>query len=128
MIDSCGWLEFLADGSLAEEYALYFAEPDEIVTPAIVVYEVSKKVWREQGKEKALTIAAQMHQTKIVPFDASLALCAAGVSLRHGLPMADAVVYATGVQYHCKIVTSDEHFKELPEVIFIPKKPLYGKS
>jgi len=35
VIDSCGWIEFLADGPLAEKYAPYFARPDEIVTPCI---------------------------------------------------------------------------------------------
>jgi len=33
--------------------------------------------------------------------------------------MADAIVYATGVFHKAKIITSDEHFKNLPEVIFI---------
>lgn len=119
LVDSCGWLEFLADGPLAEEYAPYFAKPEEIVTPSIVIYEVTKKVSREEGKEKALFIAAQMQQTKLVPFDASLALVAADASLRWGLPMADAIVYATGLQCGCKVVTSDHHFKELPGTIFI---------
>lgn len=122
LIDSCGWLEFLAEGPLAEEYAPHFAEPGEIITPAIVVYEVTKKVWREQGRDKALLIAAQMQQTRLVPFDDRLALGAVNVSLRWGLPMADAVVYATGLAYGCKVVTSDHHFEELPGVIFIPKK------
>jgi predicted nucleic acid-binding protein len=122
LVDSCGWLEFLADGPLAEEYAPYFAKPEEIVTPSIVIYEVTKKVSREEGKERALFIAAQMQQTKLVPFDGRLALVAADVSLRWGLPMADAIVYATGVECGCKVVTSDHHFKELPGTIFIPLK------
>lgn len=122
LVDSCGWLEFLADGPLAEEYAPYFAKSEEIVTPSIVIYEVTKKVSREEGKERALFIAAQMQQTKLVPFDGRLALVAADVSLRWGLPMADAIVYATGVECGCKVVTSDHHFKELPGTIFIPLK------
>jgi predicted nucleic acid-binding protein len=122
LVDSCGWLEFLADGPLAEEYAPYFNKPEEIITPAIVIYEVTKKIWREQGKEKAFLIAAQMQQTKLVPFDTRLALAAADVSLRWNLPMADAIIFATGAECGCKVVTSDHHFKELPGVIFIPKK------
>lgn len=37
VVDSCGWLEFLADGRWAEEYAAYFSEPEKIVTPSIVI-------------------------------------------------------------------------------------------
>ncbi|NYE58628.1 type II toxin-antitoxin system VapC family toxin [Carboxydothermus ferrireducens] len=121
LIDSCGWLEFLADGPLAEDYAPYFNKPEEIITPTIVIYEVTKKIWREQGKEKALLVSAQMQQTKVVPFDISLALGAAEIALRFGLPMADAIVLATGSAYNYQVVTSDQHFKDLPGVIFIPK-------
>ncbi|MEW6183102.1 MAG: type II toxin-antitoxin system VapC family toxin [Bacillota bacterium] len=118
LVDSCGWLEFLADGPLAEEYTPYFSQREEIVTPSIVIYEATKKISREEGKEKALFIAAQMQQTKLVPFDDRLALVAADVSLRWDLPMADAIVYATGLECGCKVVTSDHHFKELPGTIF----------
>lgn len=119
VIDSCGWLEFLADGPLAGKYAPYFDKPEEIVTPAVVVYEVTKKILREQGKEKAVLIAAQMQQTKLIPFDARPAVSAADLSLRWGLPMADAMVYATAVEYGCGVVTGDQHFKELPGVAFV---------
>ncbi|HBY04465.1 MAG TPA: VapC toxin family PIN domain ribonuclease [Desulfotomaculum sp.] len=119
VVDSCGWIEFLADGPLADDYAPYFAIPDEIVTPSVVVYEVTKKIWREQGKEKAVLIVAQMQQTRIVPFDQYLAIAAAEVSLIRGLPMADAIVYTTGLERGCKVVTGDRHFKDLPGVVFI---------
>ncbi|HIE12002.1 MAG TPA: type II toxin-antitoxin system VapC family toxin [Desulfotomaculum sp.] len=120
LIDSCGWLEFLADGSLAEKYAPYFDKPAEIVTPAVVVYDVTKKILREQGKEKAVLVAAQMQQTRLVPFDARLAVSAAELSLRWGLPMADAIVYATAIECGCGVVTGDNHFRGLPRVVFVP--------
>lgn len=124
VVDSCGWIEFLANGSLAEQYAPYFAKPDEIVTPSVVVYEVTKKIWREQNKEKAVLIAAQMQQTRIVPFDHHLAVAAADASLRWDLPMADAIVYATGIKYGCTVVTGDRHFNGLPGVVFINKEKI----
>ena len=119
VMDSCGWFEYLADSPLAEKYAPYFVKPEEIITPSVVVYEVTKKIWREQGREKAVLIAAQMQQTRVVSFDSQLAVTAAGASLRHGLPMADAIVYATGMECGCTVVTGDRHFKDLPGVVFI---------
>jgi predicted nucleic acid-binding protein len=119
VVDSCGWIEFLADGPLADDYVPYFALPDEIITPLVVVYEVIKKIWREQGKEKAMLIVAQMQQTRIVPLNQHLAIAAADASLHRGLPMADAIVYATGLECGCMIVTGDRHFKGLPGVVFI---------
>jgi predicted nucleic acid-binding protein len=122
LVDSCGWLEYLADGPLAGKYAPYFEKPAEVLTPSIVIYEVTKKIWREQGREKSLFVAAQMQQTKLAPLDERLAVAAAGVSLRWGLPMADAIVYATALQYGSLVVTGDRHFEGLPGVIFISEK------
>jgi len=35
------------------------------------------------------------------------------------LPMADAIVYATGMECGYKVVAGDRHFKDLPGVVFI---------
>lgn len=46
LIDSFGWIEFLANGSLAERYEEYFENLPLVVTPTIVLYEVYKKISR----------------------------------------------------------------------------------
>ncbi len=119
LIDSCGWIEFLVDGKKAGRYEQYFQENEGIVTPTIVVYEVYKKVLRERGKEAAVIVAAQMNSTKVIELSESLSLLAAGLSIEHGIPMADAIVYATGKALECQIVTGDKHFVDLDDVIFI---------
>jgi predicted nucleic acid-binding protein len=63
-----------------------------------------------------------MGKTQIVPFDERLALRAAEASLEHGIPMADAIVYATALAYEATIITSDADFKRLPGVVYLPKK------
>jgi toxin FitB len=118
-VDSAGWVEYFANGPLADDYEKYLDNPEQIVTPVIILYEVYKKVKREQGEENALIAAAQLMKTQIVPFDATLALLAADCSITCALPMADAIVYATALQMKCTVVTSDEHFRNLDNVIFI---------
>lgn len=120
-MDSCGWLEFLADGPLAQAYEGYFEKLEELITPAIVVYEVYRKVKRERGEEDALLVASQMNRTLLVPLTPSLALHAADLSLKHSLPMADAMVYATARMEECQVITSDRHFAGLDGVVFISK-------
>jgi len=41
------------------------------------------------------------------------------VSLKFGLGMADAIIYATAKKERAKLVTSDVHFKGLKDVEFI---------
>lgn len=43
VVDYCGWLEFYTDGPLADQYAGYLNELQNIVTPVIIIYEVYKK-------------------------------------------------------------------------------------
>lgn len=121
LVDSCGWLEFLADGPLAQAYQRYFERLEELVTPTIILYEVYKKIKRERGEEDALLVAAQMHRTRLVQLTPGIALYAADLSLKHFLPMADAIVYATALVEQCQVVTSDQHFAGLDGVVFVVK-------
>ncbi len=121
IVDSCGWLEYFIDGSLAGEYEKYLKKPDELLTPTIVLYEVYKKVKAEKGEKNALLIVAQMGNTEVVSLTDSLALSAADISLKYKIPMADSIIKATADSRNCDIVTSDSHLKDLPNVIYLKK-------
>lgn len=116
VVDSSGWIEFLRNGPKAAAYAVYFKEPGKIITPAIVVYEVYKKIKRERGEETASLCLALMAKSKIVPLDGALAREAADLSLQHSLPMADAMVFATARACDAELVTSDNDFRAIPGV------------
>ncbi len=120
VVDSCGWIEYLADSSLATQYEKYLQKPEEVITPSLVMYEVYKKVKKEKGEELALSVVAQMEKTKVVTLDEEIALLAADLSIGHLLPLADAVVYGTAMREKAKVVTSDSHFKDLDDVVFLP--------
>ena len=122
LVDSSGWIEFFTAGALAGEYSKYVKDPTKIITPTIVLYEVYKKIKRERSEEDALLAVSLINKTSIVPLSESIALLAADVSLRHSLPMADAVVYATALEEDCDIVTSDAHFNGLDRVVFLEKE------
>ena len=120
VVDSCGWIDYLADSSLAPQYEKYLQKPEEMITPSLVIYEVYKKVKKEKGQELALSIVAQMEKTRVVTLDEEIALLAADLSISHLLPLADAVVYATAMREKAQVVTSDYHFKDLDDVVFLP--------
>ncbi len=120
IVDSSGWIDFFANGPRAAEYAKYLrGNPARIVTPTILLYEVYKKVKRERTEEDALVAVSLMNRTRVVPLSESIALLAAEVSLKHALPMADAIVYATAMEQNCKVVTGDAHFKGLDLAVYI---------
>ncbi len=121
VVDSSGWLEFLTDGPLADEYARRLRQPAAVITPTIVMYEVYKHSKRLRGEEGALDAVAAMQKTRVVPLNDELALVAADLSLAHKLPMADAIVLATARLYEAEVVTSDADFEGVADVTYIPK-------
>jgi len=122
VVDSSGWLEFLTDGLLAEEYASRLKQPATVITPTIIMYEVYKHSKRLRGEEGALDAVAAMQKTRVVPLNDELALIAADLSIEYKLPMADPIVLATAQMYEAEVVTSDSDFDGVPGVTYIPKK------
>jgi predicted nucleic acid-binding protein len=119
LVDSSIWIEFLTDGPLAQKCEKYLRDPSKLKTPTIVIYEVYKKIKRERTEEDALLAVSLINRTSVIQLSESIALLAADLSLLNSLPMADAIVYATALEEGCKIVTSDTHFRELENVVFI---------
>jgi predicted nucleic acid-binding protein len=121
VVDSCGWLEWFTDGQLADKYEKYLVDQDNILMPAIILYEVYKILKREVGEEKALLAAGYMKRSPVIPLDEALALTAADIALQDSLAMADAIIVATARASNCKIITSDSDLKNQPNVKYIPK-------
>jgi predicted nucleic acid-binding protein len=118
VVDSSGWVEYLGNGPKADAFAKYLENSEYLFLPAIVVYEVYKKLYREQTlmlAERFLWTALNFQEREII-VDVSLAASAAKTSLRSNLPMADAIIYAAAQAHQAQLITSDAHFAGLPGV------------
>jgi predicted nucleic acid-binding protein len=115
LVDSSGWIEFLGDGPLAEKFAPFFEHEDRLIVPAIVLYEVYKKLLSVRGSRAADRFLSAALRARVVPVDERLALLAARISLDRRLAMADAMIYAAALIAGAHLVTSDKHFQGLPE-------------
>lgn len=122
LIDTCGWIEWFTDGILAEKYAPYFNEIESIIVPTSVQFELYKWVKRVKDEQSALEVVALTEQCQVFSLTTSTALLAADLSLAHQLSFADAIIYATAQNLGAQLITSDDHFEALNDVIFFPKK------
>jgi predicted nucleic acid-binding protein len=118
-----GWIAYLTNDSLADAYADYIASPTDLVTPTVVLYEVSKHALRHSGELAMRFALAAMVKTTVVPLADGLAVAAAQLAVKHKLPLADSIIYATALASGAILVTSDSHFEGLPQVEYIPRKP-----
>jgi predicted nucleic acid-binding protein len=119
IVDSCGWLEWFSNGTLADEYGEHLKDSEAILVPVVVLYEVYKILKREIGEEKALLSSGLMKNSPIIPLEEALAFKAADIALTSSLAMADAMIYATARTHGCPLYTSDVDLKGLPLVHFI---------
>jgi predicted nucleic acid-binding protein len=121
VVDSCGWLEYFADGSNAAFFAPAIQDVDQLIVPTLCVYEVFKVVKVQRGKQAALHVVSMLYSGQILPLNDELALHAAEVSLEYRLPMADSIIYASARSQDATLWTQDEHFKDLPGLKYIEK-------
>jgi predicted nucleic acid-binding protein len=62
-----------------------------------------------------------MQQGLVIDLDATLAVAAAKAGNDHKLPLADSIVYATGLSVDGVVWTRDEDFDGLPDVRFFAR-------
>lgn len=116
VIDSFAWVEYFL-GSVAGGKAKPFIENSEGITPTIVIAELSDKYRREN-----LTFTEDLNfiigKTRVVSLDAKIAQIAGILNherkrkvKRWGL--ADSIILATAREHKARIVTGDEHFRDL---------------
>ena len=119
VVDSSGWLEYLTDDVNAARFAPYLEGNYEVVVPAIVVYEVYKKLLATSGRSAVESFASEASIRANLPLDGTLAIRAATVSVDRRLALADAIVYATALAENAELITGDAHFQGLPGVVVL---------
>lgn len=122
VVDSSGWLEYLADGPNADFFASSIENVRELIVPSIIIYEVFKHVLQQRGEDDALKAAALLAQGEVIDLDVSLALEAARTSAELKLPMADSIILTTARAYNASLLTQDEHFIDIAGTRHVAKK------
>ena len=122
LVDSSAWLEYFADGPNTKHFAPVVKVPEQLVVPTITLYEVFKVVLRESDENAALQACAAMQKGLVIDLNSKLAIAASKLSLRHALPMADAVILATAREHGATLWTQDAHFKEIAGVKYFSRK------
>lgn len=121
IVDSCGWLEYFADGPNADFYAPAIADTEHLFVPTIILLEVFKRVLQQRDEHAALQAVAILHQGQVVSLNAELALLAAKLGHAHKIPMADSIILATARHIGASVWTQDADFEGLENVRYISK-------
>ena len=129
IIDAFTWIEYFKASEMGKA-AKEFVESDHSVTPTIVVSEISQKLRKDielgnETREGRLRRLEFIRATsKIVDLDFEIAVEADGISEElkveaKGWGLADSIVLCTARSLNGKVVTGDEHFRHLNDVVFV---------
>jgi predicted nucleic acid-binding protein len=121
LVDSCGWLEYLADGPNADFFARSLENQEMLLVPTICITEVFKRVLQQRGEDAALHTAALMQQGQVVDLNAAIAIEAARLGYKHDIPLADGIILATAYIHKAVVWTQDADFKGLRDVKYKEK-------
>lgn len=128
--DSYAWIEYFL-GSNSGRILKDYMDAEELVTPSIVLAEVARKYLREGVREEHIVKRLDfiVASSILKEIDPELSITAAKAYLElsekakaKGLKkpsLTDGIVLATGRTLKAKIITGDEHFKGLDEVVHI---------
>lgn len=121
LVDSSAWLEYFANGPNAAFFARAVENTRELIVPAIVIFEVYKRVLQQRDTRAALEAVAILQQGSVVDLTAALSIAAARISYSEKLPLADSVILATARAEGATIWTQDADFEGLSQVKYRKK-------
>jgi predicted nucleic acid-binding protein len=131
VIDSYAWIEHFIGSIKGQKVDEILENADEVYTPDIVLAEVARKYIREGIIPKIIEQRLEeiAEASNIICIDTKIAVTAAksyqeieinAQKLKLNSPsLFDAIVLATGKSLNAKIMTGDQHFKNLPDTIWI---------
>jgi predicted nucleic acid-binding protein len=131
VIDAYAWVEFFIGSKKGLKVKEVLENADEIYTPGTVLAEIARKYLREGADNKTVDARLQAIASisEITSIDTKIASEAAkcyfelaylAEKSKHKTPsLFDAIVLGTGRSLKSKIVTGDEHFRDLPETFWV---------
>ena len=122
VVDSSGWIEYFKEGGRADVFAPAIEDVARLVVPTICIREVSRFLMKESDPARLLEFLDGVRYAVVIDLTQALAVAAAELSIRHRLPLADSIIYATAVAYGAELWTQDADFEGLPGVRYFPRK------
>ena len=123
VVDSCGWLEYIANGSNASFFESALQNEAQLLVPQIVVFEVCKRLLILQQDHAVDSVLQVMERCKVADLNTRQMLLAAQAAQKYKLTMADAIIWQTAQVHKAALYTQDADLKALPGVQYKAKIP-----
>lgn len=121
IVDSCGWLEYIANGSNAAFFQDALADEAHLLLPPLVVFEVIRRL-RVQKQDFAIgPTMTVMRRLQRADLSTDQLADAARAADSYKLALADAIIWQTAQSHGATLYTQDADLQGLPGVAYQAK-------
>jgi predicted nucleic acid-binding protein len=121
IVDASGWIEFFLAGTNGPKFKPVIENTSELLVSSVNMYEVHRVLSRKLPVELRDMCLQVMRRAPVIEFNDERAIAASELSLKHGLAMADAAMYAIALEHKAVLWTQDADYQGLKGVKYFPK-------
>jgi predicted nucleic acid-binding protein len=121
IVDASGWIEFFLAGANGPTFKPVIENTRELLVPSVNMYEVHRVLSRKLPVELRDMCLEVMRRAPVIELNDERAIAASQLSLKHGLAMADAAMYAIALEHKAVLWTQDADYQGLKGVKYFPK-------
>ena len=121
IVDASGWIEFFLAGANGPKFKPVIENTSELLVSSVNMYEVHRVLSRKLPVELRDMCLGVMRRAPVIELNDERAIAASELSLKHGLAMADAAMYAIALEHKAVLWTQDADYQGLKGVKYFPK-------
>ena len=121
IVDASGWIEFFLAGTNGPKFKPVIENTSELLVSSVNMYEVHRVLSRKLPVELRDMCLEVMRRAPVIELNDERAIAASELSLKHGLAMADAAMYAIALEHKAVLWTQDADYQGLKGVKYFPK-------
>ena len=121
IVDASGWIEFFLAGTNGPKFKPVIENTSELLVSSVNMYEVHRVLSRKLPVELRDMCLEVMRRAPVIELNDERAIAASELSLKHGLAMADAAMYAIALEHKAVLWTQDADYQGLKGVKYYPK-------
>jgi predicted nucleic acid-binding protein len=121
IVDASGWIEFFLAGTNGPKFKPVIENTSELLVSSVNMYEVHRVLSRKLPSELRDMCLEVMRRAPVIELNDERAIAASELSLKHGLAMADAAMYAIALEHKAVLWTQDADYQGLKGVKYFPK-------
>jgi len=121
IVDASGWIEFFLAGANGPKFKPVIENTSELLVSSVNMYEVHRVLSRKLPVELREMCLEVMRRVPVIELNDERAIAASQLSLKHGLAMADAAMYAIALEHKAVLWTQDADYQGLKGVKYFPK-------